>query len=108
MYLPLYKVADTPFHIQAEYLLVLAAEQLNVSLFFTDLDMAYFWKWTDFASYVEFLLTLSALVGLVTYFLLNVTVYIEGLGFMAVLFEALLGAPQFYRNYQKKSTQGMR
>ena len=39
---------------------------------------------------------------------MDFAVYVETLGFLAVLFEALLGAPQFYRNYQNSSTQGMR
>lgn len=75
---------------------------------FTDFDFQYFWKWTDFLSYVEFTLTFCLVIGVVTYLLLNVTVYVEFLGFMAVLCEAMLGAPQFYRNFQNKSTAGMR
>jgi uncharacterized protein with PQ loop repeat len=34
-------------------------------------------------------------------------VYVETIGFMAVLFEALLGIPQFLRNFRMKSTEGM-
>jgi hypothetical protein len=50
----------------------------------------------------------SGVTGAITYFLLEVNFYIESLGFLAVFFEAMLGAPQFYRNYQNKSTTGMR
>ncbi|KAK7505337.1 hypothetical protein BaRGS_00003499, partial [Batillaria attramentaria] len=74
---------------------------------FTDFDLQYFWRWTDFLSYVEFTLTFCLAVGALTYLLLNVTVYVEFLGFMAVFCEAMLGAPQFYRNFQNKSTLGM-
>ena len=74
----------------------------------SDMDMRYFWKWTDFSSYVEFVLIFSCAVGLLTFFLLDIPLYIEALGFLAVLIEAMLGAPQFYRNFQKKSTAGMR
>lgn len=74
---------------------------------FTDFDLQYFWKWTDFLSYIEFTLTFCLVVGVVTYLLLNVTVFVEFLGFMAVFCEAMLGAPQFYRNFQNKSTVGM-
>ena len=50
----------------------------------------------------------TAFTGGVTWLLLDVPVYIEVLGFLAVFFEAMLGAPQFYRNYCNKSTAGMR
>ena len=43
-----------------------------------------------------------------TYLLIDVEVYVEVLGFLAVFFEAMLGAPQFYRNFKNKSTKGMR
>jgi len=33
---------------------------------------------------------------------------VETIGFFSVFTEAMLGAPQFYRNHQKKSTMGMR
>lgn len=73
-----------------------------------DFDPEHFWKWTDFLSYVEFSLTFTLLVGIVTLLLINVPVYVELLGFAAVFTEAMLGAPQFYRNFQNKSTVGMR
>ncbi|PVD21149.1 hypothetical protein C0Q70_19316 [Pomacea canaliculata] len=74
---------------------------------FLDFDPEHFWKWTDFLSYVEFSLTFTLLVGIVTLLLINVPVYVELLGFAAVFTEAMLGAPQFYRNFQNKSTVGM-
>ena len=33
--------------------------------------------------------------------------YVETLGFLAVFIEAMIGAPQFLKNYQNKSTLGM-
>lgn len=74
---------------------------------FTDFDLEYFWKWTDFSSYIEFTLAFTGVIGLLTYIFLNNWVFIETLGFLAVFAEAMLGAPQFYRNFQNKSTQGM-
>ncbi|XP_035828601.1 solute carrier family 66 member 2 [Aplysia californica] len=74
---------------------------------FFDLDPAYFWRWTDFLSYLEFVAAFSLVVGLLTFLLINNQVYIEFLGFMAVFTEAMLGAPQFLRNFQNKSTAGM-
>ena len=80
----------------------------NLDITFPDFERHHFWRWTDFGSYVQFLLAFTTVVGSVTYFLMDFAVYVETLGFLAVLFEALLGAPQFYRNYQNSSTQGMR
>ncbi|CAL1544814.1 unnamed protein product [Lymnaea stagnalis] len=74
---------------------------------FFDFDPAYFWRWTDFLSYLEFVSLFSLVIGLLTYLFINSVIYIELLGFMAVFTEAMLGAPQFLRNYQKKSTVGM-
>ena len=73
-----------------------------------DFDLAHFWKWTDFESYLQCLGVISLGTGILTYLLLESSIFIETLGFMALFFEAMLGAPQFYRNHINKSTQGMR
>ncbi len=78
------------------------------SRLFSDFEHRHFWRWTEFSSYLQFLLTFTLASGAVTYLLLDSVIYVETLGFLAVLFEALLGVPQFYRNYHNKSTQGMR
>lgn len=49
-----------------------------------------------------------AVGGYLTYVGLTSFLYVETIGFLAVFTEAMLGAPQFYRNHQKKSTLGMR
>ena len=64
---------------------------------FTDFDPTYFWKWTDFSSYVEFTMTVAALASMLMYFLLEYKPFVEMIGFVAVFTEALLGVPQFYR-----------
>ncbi|KAK7114303.1 solute carrier family 66 member 2-like isoform X1 [Littorina saxatilis] len=74
---------------------------------FLDFDIKYFWKWTDFLSYVEFTVTFSLVIGVITYLLLDISVFVQFLGFMAVFMEAMLGMPQFYRNYVNKCTVGM-
>ncbi|GFR03602.1 solute carrier family 66 member 2 [Trichonephila clavata] len=75
--------------------------------FFTDFDAKYFWEWTDFLSYLEFLATFIAVTGIFMYFCLETAFIVETVGFLAVFTEAMLGAPQFYRNLRKKSTLGM-
>lgn len=74
---------------------------------FTDFDAQYFWKWTDFNSYLHFLTVFSLTGGILTYMMLHVGFFIETLGFLSVFTEAMLAAPQFYRNYINKSTKGM-
>ncbi|KAK6185330.1 hypothetical protein SNE40_007588 [Patella caerulea] len=79
----------------------------NSSHTFLDFDWSYFWKWTDFLSYVEFTATFILVVGVLTYIFLTNAIYVELIGFLAVFAEAMLGTPQFYRNFQNKSTIGM-
>ncbi|XP_012225879.1 solute carrier family 66 member 2 isoform X4 [Linepithema humile] len=52
----------------------------------TDLDARFFWKWTDFKSYLGFMILFASI---------------------ALLIEAMLGVPQFLRNSANKSTVGM-
>lgn len=74
---------------------------------FTDFDRAYFWKWTYFTSYLQFTAVFTVVVGLMTWLFLDNMYYVETIGFLAVFAEAMLGAPQFYRNFVNKSTHGM-
>lgn len=72
------------------------------------MDINFFWKWTDFQSYLDFMLVFGVVGGLITYLLGNNFIFIEFIGSMAVLTEAMLGVPQFLRNFRNKSTKGMR
>ncbi|XP_055592181.1 solute carrier family 66 member 2 isoform X1 [Uranotaenia lowii] len=72
-----------------------------------DFDSRYFWNWTDFQSYLDFMLVVWVVGAFVTYLMLSVTWFMETIGFLAVFTEAMLGAPQFLRNYRNKSTHGM-
>lgn len=72
-----------------------------------DMEIKFFWKWTDFQSYLEFLLLFAALGGILMYFLMGVPIFIESVGLIAVLTEAMLGVPQFICNFRNKSTNGM-
>ncbi|XP_071959180.1 solute carrier family 66 member 2-like isoform X2 [Antedon mediterranea] len=74
---------------------------------FTDFDARYFWQWSRFRDYVLFLAVFTLTGALVNYLFLGFFVYVELIGFLAVFTEAMLGSPQFYRNLQNKSTQGM-
>lgn len=73
-----------------------------------DFDYHYFWRWTQFSDYALFAALLFVAGGAVTFLLLSVTVYVELLGFVSLLLEAMLGVPQFWRNFSNKSTEGMR
>uniref|UniRef100_A0A4Y0BKK2 Solute carrier family 66 member 2 n=1 Tax=Anopheles funestus TaxID=62324 RepID=A0A4Y0BKK2_ANOFN len=72
-----------------------------------DFDSRYFWQWTDFQSYLDFMLVVWAVGAVITYVMLSVTWFMETIGFLAVFTEAMLGLPQFVRNYKNKSTHGM-
>ncbi|XP_078688052.1 solute carrier family 66 member 2-like isoform X2 [Branchiostoma floridae x Branchiostoma belcheri] len=74
---------------------------------FLDFDHRYFWKWTKFRDYIQFMCVFTLIGGYITYMCLDFPVYVETVGFLAVFVEALLGAPQFWRNYQNKCTVGM-
>jgi solute carrier family 66, member 2 len=75
--------------------------------YLTDFDLSYFWQWTDFLSYVQFLILFTLTSAGITYVFSNSYIFVETLGLCAVLSEAMLGVPQFYRNFQKRSTEGM-
>jgi len=74
---------------------------------FIDFDYKYFWKWNRFSDYFQAIMLLVSVLSYLTYLLLDNKLYIETLGFLALLFEALLGVPQFANNFRNKSTEGM-
>jgi len=74
---------------------------------FTDFEPDFFWQWTDFSSYVEFIMCVAALGSVLMYFFVGYSPFVETVGFLAVFTESMLGMPQFYRNFKNKSTYGM-
>uniref|UniRef100_A0A8C7FVL3 Solute carrier family 66 member 2 n=1 Tax=Oncorhynchus kisutch TaxID=8019 RepID=A0A8C7FVL3_ONCKI len=65
--------------------------------FFLDVEWSHFWSWSRFVDYIVN----------ITYLLLDSSVFVDTLGFLAVFAEAMLGTPWLYCNYQNKSTEGM-
>lgn len=53
--------------------------------------MKYFWAWTDFQSYLDFMLAFWLVGGIVTYFMLPYSLFMETMGFVALFTEAMLG-----------------
>ncbi|XP_041739703.1 solute carrier family 66 member 2 isoform X2 [Coregonus clupeaformis] len=74
---------------------------------FTDFDWSHFWSWSRFVDYLQCVMAFTLLAAYITYLLLDSSVFVETLGFLAVFTEAMLGTPQLYCNYQNKSTEGM-
>lgn len=74
---------------------------------FSDLDPQHFWRWSSFWDYVQCVVAFTGVAGYVTYLSLDSVLFVETLGFLAVLTEAMLGVPQLYRNHQNRSTEGM-
>lgn len=58
---------------------------------YLDFDMKYFWAWTDFQSYLDFMLAVWFVGAVITYFMLPYTFFMEAVGFIAVFTEAMLG-----------------
>jgi len=73
-----------------------------------DFDPHHFWHWSSFGDYVQCVLAFTGVAGYVTYLSIDSALFVETLGFLAVLTEATLGVPQLYRNYRHQSTEGMR
>uniref|UniRef100_A0A665TPP4 Si:dkey-246g23.2 n=1 Tax=Echeneis naucrates TaxID=173247 RepID=A0A665TPP4_ECHNA len=74
----------------------------------SDLDLRYFWKWSAFEDYLLFCFGFTVLCAVVTLLLLDSAVFVELLGSLAVIFEAMLGLPQLLQNFHNRSTKGMR
>ncbi|XP_019498922.1 PREDICTED: PQ-loop repeat-containing protein 1 isoform X2 [Hipposideros armiger] len=87
---------------------VRVANELNVKRrLFADFDPHHFWHWSSFADYVQCVLAFTGIAGYITYLSIDSSLFVETLGFLAVLTEAMLGVPQLYRNHRHQSTEGM-
>ncbi|KAM6926323.1 solute carrier family 66 member 2 [Lycodopsis pacificus] len=73
----------------------------------SDLDIRYFWKWSAFEDYLLFCFGFTVLCAVVTLLLLDSVMFVEALGSLAVMFEAMLGLPQLLQNFHNCSTKGM-
>lgn len=74
---------------------------------YVDFDLHHFWYWSSFTDYVQCVLAFTGVAGYITYLSIDSAVFVETLGFLAVLTEAMLGVPQLYRNHRHHSTEGM-
>jgi hypothetical protein len=63
-----------------------------------DLKLNEFWQWDLFSSYVIFLAGFSLVLAVLCALFIQYAPFVAGLGFVALLVEALLGIPQAYRN----------
>lgn len=79
-----------------------------VLLLIADFKREHFWNWSYFSDYCLFLLLFAGAMGIITMLFSRYPVYLESVGFLAVFTEAMLGIPQFVRNFKNKSTEGMR
>ena len=91
-------------HIMPPYTRQVKGAKYSVS----DFEAEHFWQWTDFQSFIECTVCFVAVGSFVMYLLLKYDPFVETVGFLAVFTEAMLGTPQFYRNFTNKSTYGMR
>ncbi|XP_026032491.1 PQ-loop repeat-containing protein 1 [Astatotilapia calliptera] len=73
----------------------------------SDLNLHYFWKWSAFEDYLLFCFGFTVVCAVITLLLLDSVVFVETLGSLAVMFEAMLGVPQLLQNFHNRSTKGM-
>ncbi|CAL9697206.1 unnamed protein product [Knipowitschia caucasica] len=73
----------------------------------SDMDLNYFWKWSMFEDYLLCCFGFTVLCAVVTFLLLDSSLFVEALGSLALLFEAMLGLPQLLQNLNNQSTRGM-
>ncbi|XP_046734303.1 solute carrier family 66 member 2 isoform X2 [Diprion similis] len=62
---------------------------------------------TDFQSYLDFILLFGAVGAVIMYLFVDVLIFVEMVGLLAVLTEAMLGVPQLLHNFRNQSTDGM-
>ncbi|XP_073461770.1 solute carrier family 66 member 2-like [Aquarana catesbeiana] len=74
---------------------------------FTDFQQKDFWNWSRFEDYVQFCLVFVVCGALLTYVFIDVPIFVEGVGLLALMTEAMLGLPQFLQNRRNRSTRGM-
>lgn len=73
----------------------------------TDMDFRYFWSWSSYEDYLIFCFGFTLLCAFITFLFLDWVLFVEALGSLAVMFEAMLGLPQLLQNYNNRSTRGM-
>lgn len=71
------------------------------------LNPRFFWRWTDLISYIEFLILFSVILGIAMYYLSHDKLFVESIGYCALVTESMLGLPQVLKNYKKRSVEGM-
>ncbi|XP_046897486.1 solute carrier family 66 member 2 [Hypomesus transpacificus] len=73
----------------------------------TDLDPQFFWSWDGFEDYLIFLLAFTVPCSFITLILMDSALFVNALGSLAVMSEAMLGIPQLVQNQRNRSTLGM-
>lgn len=66
-----------------------------------------FWAWTDLFSYLIFLIIFSLVLGASIYLFSNYPNYVQIVGLISTLIEAMLGLPQLIKNQKNRSVVGM-
>ncbi|KAL5106132.1 Solute carrier family 66 member 2 [Taenia crassiceps] len=74
---------------------------------FSDLDWRYFWRWSNYESYVKFVILFSLVFGVPCFAFSSSYYFVQAIGFVSLITEALLALPQFLQNCRHSSTVGM-
>jgi solute carrier family 66, member 2 len=66
---------------------------------FSDLKAADFWKWTDYSSYVQFILTFFVVGGMLTRIFIDSVIFVEFIGYFNVFVVVFLFKNKFLFNF---------
>lgn len=68
---------------------------------------AYFWNWTSIWSYIGFLSLMTFILAILMYLLHDYMIFVDCLGYVSTLSDAMLGVPQLVKNFNRKSIVGL-
>jgi uncharacterized protein with PQ loop repeat len=66
-----------------------------------------FWNWTEEKEYYKFIFFITALLGILSYFLKNVEIFFQAIGILGAIFEASICIPQVVSNCRTKVTKNI-
>lgn len=69
--------------------------------------LTYFWNWTSIWSYLEFLGLMTVILAVMMYLFRDCILFVDCVGYISTLSDAMLGVPQLVKNFRRKSIVGL-
>lgn len=70
-------------------------------------DIESFWNWPYFATFLQFIGILAAVLSVLTLLFVRQRLFVEVIGVAALGLEAMLAVPQAYSNWKNQSAEGL-